>query len=201
MKLEYRHNNGYDTILLIDGSRAVSAWEVTPKVMVDYLDRYQLPSDWDNQQLDHNPDDFGELLSTKLDYPGGGTCHNQERFIERKQFHLSYTENCAALERILDHGADDLYPESIVIRDGNHRGTLFAWTGREWYVADIENREFRGIYSRLAVVKLNADPDDGLNNYALGYDLDAGEWVIDALDIDSLGKIYGNHLTVLWSQQ
>jgi len=53
-----------------------------------------------------------------------------------------------------------------VVRDGHHRGTLFAWTGEVWLVCDLEDmRSTRREAKRIAVVTLHneADADSGLN--------------------------------------
>jgi hypothetical protein len=99
-------------------------------------------------------------------------------------------------------------PAARTVRDGHHRGALFAWDGREWTVVDLENREWTGRYKRLAVVTLHPiddyeQADDGLNQAALGIDLETpgGEWVIDADDLGELQITYGNGLTVLWIQE
>lgn len=92
-------------------------------------------------------------------------------------------------------------PASMVCRDGHHKGTMFSWFEGEWIVTDLENREFRGVVDRLAVVTLdNADPDYGLNQAALGIDLECGEWVIDAEDLIGLQCTYGDSLVVKWVQ-
>lgn len=104
-------------------------------------------------------------------------------------------------------------PASRVVCDGHHKGTIFSWFDGEWIVTDIENREYRGHFDRLAVVSLDYDSDDlpevddadaadyGLNQAMLGCDLDCGEWVVDAEDLDDLRETYGESLIVLWEQQ
>lgn len=101
-------------------------------------------------------------------------------------------------------------PASAICRDGHHSGTLFTWLPDSscWVVFDIENRQHRGIFDRLAVVSLEPSDepdraDDGLNQAALGMDMEsqpAGEWIVDADDLDSLRESYGDELTVIWEQ-
>ena len=90
-------------------------------------------------------------------------------------------------------------------------GRVFHWSGDEWRVVDLETLECR-IIRRLAVVTLeSSDPydlpdahlDNGLNQVALGIDLDRGrgEWVVDAADLSSLRDTYAGNLVVLWSQE
>ena len=98
-------------------------------------------------------------------------------------------------------------PASVIVRDGHHRGVLFAWTGEVWIVVDLENRQWIGEYERLAVVTLHneADPDNGLNQVCLACDLETpnGEWVLDA---EALAEIRHNEtyndddLESLWEQ-
>ena len=98
-------------------------------------------------------------------------------------------------------------PAARLVRDGHHSGTLFCWDGDEWVVTDIENRRYVGTYKKLAVVELipveggdGNDADNGLNQTQLGCDLDCGEYVVDADDMDHLRDIYGENLVVLWEQ-
>lgn len=98
-------------------------------------------------------------------------------------------------------------PASRIVRDGNHDGTLFTWTGREWIVFDLDGNDFRCRCDRIAVVTLRpGDPDAadrGLHQAAIGWDMEVqpeGEWVIDAEDLDSLRKTYGDELVVRWEQ-
>lgn len=92
-----------------------------------------------------------------------------------------------------------------LITDGHHRGTLFAWLGDEWAVTDLENRQCLGTFGRLAVVSVDMDDaeaaETGLNQTAIGFDFDgAGEWIVDADDLDGLRDTYGAALVVLWEQ-
>ena len=97
-----------------------------------------------------------------------------------------------------------LAPASAICRDGHHKGTLFTWLGEQWSVVDLENREFHGFHDRLAVVTIgeDVDADDGLNQAALGIDLEVpgGEWVVDADDLEELRETYGDTLEVVWEQ-
>jgi hypothetical protein len=68
LRLEYRHNNAYDTILLVDLATALvrSRWDATPKATKDFLDASQDAADWDDQHLIDDgllADDFGDLLA------------------------------------------------------------------------------------------------------------------------------------------
>lgn len=91
-------------------------------------------------------------------------------------------------------------PAAVIVRDGHHAGTLFAWTGEDWIVVDLEIRRYVGRVARLAVVttKEDADPDDGLNQSAIGCDLEVpgGEWIVDAEDLTGLQDL----IVVLWEQ-
>lgn len=64
MRLEYRSNNAYDTILLVDLStgRAVSRWDATEEAVANFLDASQDADLWDTHHNADNPDDFGDLL-------------------------------------------------------------------------------------------------------------------------------------------
>jgi hypothetical protein len=64
MRLEYRSNNAYDTIILVDLStgRAVSRWAATDEAVTNFLDATQDADDWDTHHNDDQPDDFGDLL-------------------------------------------------------------------------------------------------------------------------------------------
>ena len=98
-------------------------------------------------------------------------------------------------------------PASRIVRDGSHFGTMFSWVQEKWVVVDLENRNFIGTFDRLAVVSLASDEeldaDSGLNQAALGCDLDCpqGEWVVDADDLSDLRETYGDALVVLWEQE
>ena len=89
-----------------------------------------------------------------------------------------------------------------IVTDGQHRGALFAWLGDYWVVTDVDGLKCLGLFERLAVVSLevDADADDGLNQTAIGFDLDAGEWVVPADDLPGLRDTYGKALVVRWEQ-
>lgn len=66
-RLEYRQNNAYDTILLVDIATGLvySRWDATPEATENFLDATQDAADWDDHHLigDQIPaDDFGDLL-------------------------------------------------------------------------------------------------------------------------------------------
>jgi hypothetical protein len=97
-------------------------------------------------------------------------------------------------------------PASRVVRDGHHKGTMFSWFENKWTALDLENREYLGQCEKLAVVTLcDCDCDDadrGLNQAAWGIDfeVEGGEWVIDAEELDDLREIYGEQLVLIWEQ-
>ena len=68
MRLEYRTNNVYDTVLLVDNGRVVSTWEVTPEVLRDFCNCSQDAGDWDHQFNDSNPRDYGKLVAVREGY-------------------------------------------------------------------------------------------------------------------------------------
>lgn len=95
-------------------------------------------------------------------------------------------------------------PGTALVIDGHHRGTLFTWLGKEWAVTCLEQRKFMGTHARIAVVALtdaDADADDGLNQAALGIDLECGEWVVPTEELPALCEGYGDALEVLWEQE
>lgn len=82
-RLEYRTNNAYDTILLVDLESGLvrSRWDATTKAGMgsatkateDFLDSSQAVSDWDDQHMidDEIPaTEFGELLGWRQDGDG-----------------------------------------------------------------------------------------------------------------------------------
>ena len=116
------------------------------------------------------------------------------------------TGNAYALSQAMEQD-DHCRPGSVIIRDGSHSGTLFTWVGDQWIVYDLENREHRGEYDRIAVVTLESDGTDdqaerGLNQLQIGCDLEVkhGEWVVDVDDLKALRLGYGDDLVVLWEQ-
>lgn len=63
--LEYRTNNAYDSVLLVEDGTVIGAWDaaVVPR---DHLDNPGDLSDWDATYPDcTDPDDYGTLLWTK----------------------------------------------------------------------------------------------------------------------------------------
>lgn len=66
-RLEYRRNNAYDAILLVDLATGLvrSRWDATPKATEDFLDASQDADEWDDQHMidDEIPADaFGDLV-------------------------------------------------------------------------------------------------------------------------------------------
>lgn len=85
MKLQYRHNNGYDSVILIGESGEVrSRWTVDASVMRDYCNCSQ-GIDWDDQggHEDVTPDDFGDLYAERT---GHDLTIVDECFSERVEF-------------------------------------------------------------------------------------------------------------------
>lgn len=70
MHLQYRHNGGYDFVLLVDDTGMVrSDWTVTREVMEDFADCTSNPDDWDDRGGDeHKPDDYGDLIAERRGY-------------------------------------------------------------------------------------------------------------------------------------
>lgn len=71
--LEYRTNNGYDTILLLDNSgRLLSVIPATPTAIRHFLDCSLHPGDWpdDGNGCDDGitPGDHGNLLAVRMGY-------------------------------------------------------------------------------------------------------------------------------------
>lgn len=64
VKLQLRHNNGYDSVLLVRGSRVLSSWTVDPSVMDHFLSAGS-PADWDDHGEDGTPDDYGKLVAVR----------------------------------------------------------------------------------------------------------------------------------------
>jgi hypothetical protein len=95
-------------------------------------------------------------------------------------------------------------PTTVLVRDGNHEGTLLTRVRDRWVVYSLDDRESREEIDRLAVVTLAAiaDPEAGLNQSTIACDLEVsgGEWVVDADDLDALREGYGEDLIVLWEQ-
>ena len=119
---------------------------------------------------------------------------------------LGLDNNSFALATAVDQDGH-CEPASRVVRDGHHSGTMFSWFDGEWHVLDLENREYIGKFHRLAVVTIEPDGDEfqadrGLNQTAIGFDMevDGGEWIVDADELDNLRETYGEQLTVCWEQ-
>ncbi len=98
-------------------------------------------------------------------------------------------------------------PAACVVRDGDHKGTLFAWDGHEWVVVDLEEQECKGTFTRLAVVTLRDESmDDGdmtMSPFALAsdYECPGCEWVVDADYLDRMREEFGDSLVVCWEQE
>lgn len=70
-RLEYRTNNAYDSIILVDEATGLvrSDWTVNPKAMQDFCDCSQDVSDWDDRFGDeHKADDYGALVAIRRGY-------------------------------------------------------------------------------------------------------------------------------------
>ena len=95
-------------------------------------------------------------------------------------------------------------PATVLVRDGNHAGTLLTWVRDRWVVYSLDDRDSREEIDRLAVVTLDAtaNPDAGMNQSTVACDMEVpgGEWVVDADDLDALREDYGGDLIVLWEQ-
>ena len=64
-KLELRHNNAFDTVLLLDDLVIVGAWTVTPEVKANFENPGDL-NDWEATPVDESdPEAYGELVDTK----------------------------------------------------------------------------------------------------------------------------------------
>jgi len=64
-KLELRHNNAYDTVLLLDDLNIIGAWTVTPEVKSNWENPGDL-NDWESTNvLEPDPEDYGELVDTQ----------------------------------------------------------------------------------------------------------------------------------------
>lgn len=70
-RLEYRHNNAYDAVILVDDETGIvrSNWTVSPQVMRDYCDCSQDAGDWEDHSGDeHTPEQYGELIAVRRGY-------------------------------------------------------------------------------------------------------------------------------------
>lgn len=68
-KLEHRHNNAVDHILLVEGETVIGAWETTKSD--DAWTNWQSPgdiADWDATHPDAtDPDDYGILVDARYE--------------------------------------------------------------------------------------------------------------------------------------
>lgn len=74
-RLEYRENNAYSHILLVDieTGHVRSEWLVTPKSLANFLDASQDAAEWDDQHMidDETPaDTYGTLLAWRASGEG-----------------------------------------------------------------------------------------------------------------------------------
>lgn len=69
-EIEYRHNNAYDSVLLVDikSNRVRSSWTVDPKTLRAFCDCSQNAQDWDDQRRDESPADYGDLIASRRQY-------------------------------------------------------------------------------------------------------------------------------------
>lgn len=66
-KLELRHNNAYDTVLLLDDLVIIGAWTVTPEVKANFDNPGDL-NYWEaTNVIEHDPEDYGDLEETKYE--------------------------------------------------------------------------------------------------------------------------------------
>lgn len=71
-RIEWRHNGGYDSILVIEDNRMITGCQATDELLVEIMGKDDLPHDLDNWSLSEwssdNPDDpqdpeaYGELV-------------------------------------------------------------------------------------------------------------------------------------------
>jgi hypothetical protein len=63
--LQYRTNNGYDSVLLLEGHTVIGAWTVTPET----LETWDRPGDLDDWSPtwpdDADPEAYGDLVETR----------------------------------------------------------------------------------------------------------------------------------------
>ena len=93
MYLQYRHNGGYDSVLLVDLGVVRSDWTVTRQVMEDFADLTSNPDNWDDRGgEDHRPDEYGVLVATRR----GHTIevHNDSMWNERVAFFCRGPKSC-----------------------------------------------------------------------------------------------------------
>ncbi|MDE2100772.1 MAG: hypothetical protein KGL39_26235 [Patescibacteria group bacterium] len=70
MHLEYRYNNGYDSVILVDDDGNVrSDWTVDIAVLHDFCDCTQDAGDWDDRGgCIERPAEYGDLLAVRSGY-------------------------------------------------------------------------------------------------------------------------------------
>lgn len=114
--------------------------------------------------------------------------------------------NAANLISAIEEARSSEWPVSRVVRDQYGPGTILTFfdgrwiaTPLDWAAAPIKKA------ARLAVVA-HTHPEDsadnGLNQSALAMDMEieGGEWIVDADDLDDLRGGYGEALEVIWEQ-
>jgi len=72
-ELQLRHNNGFDTLLMLDNGEIVGVWTVTDKEYTDFITLDDL-NDWELTNVDPTllPADYGQLIAIR---PNGEQCH------------------------------------------------------------------------------------------------------------------------------
>ena len=69
MELQYRHNNGYDSVLLVDDGMVRSDWTVDKSVLREFADCTQDAADWDDRGGDLHPAaEYGDLVAVRQGY-------------------------------------------------------------------------------------------------------------------------------------
>lgn len=94
MHLQYRHNGGYDSVLLVNDAGVVrSDWTVTRQVMEDFCDCSQDAGEWDDRGGDeHDPAEYGELIAERRGHEL--TAVESQRWPERVQFFTRGPSGC-----------------------------------------------------------------------------------------------------------
>jgi hypothetical protein len=87
-RLEYRSNNAYDTILLVDLETGFvrSRWDATPEATGNFLDASQDAGDWDDQRMIDEAipaERFGDLLGWRESGQGVQMSEDMARAAER----------------------------------------------------------------------------------------------------------------------
>lgn len=70
-RLEYRTNNAYDSIVLVDEASGLvrSDWTVDPQALRDFCDCSQDAGDWDDRfGGEHTGDEYGTLVAIRRGY-------------------------------------------------------------------------------------------------------------------------------------